>query len=67
MPLIVKRSDWQRWLEPCSEEQPPTDLLRPFGSEAMKAWRADTAINNVRNTGQELGEPLNEGEQAGLF
>jgi putative SOS response-associated peptidase YedK len=24
MPLIVKRSDWRRWLQPCSEEQPPT-------------------------------------------
>lgn len=60
MPLIVKRSDWQRWLEPCSHEQPPVDLLRPFDSEAMKAWRADPAINNVKNAGPELGEPLKE-------
>ncbi len=28
MPLIVKRTDYQRWLEPGSAEQPPVDLLR---------------------------------------
>jgi hypothetical protein len=35
----------------------------------MKAWRADTAINNVRNTGPELGEPLKDEHsgQIGLF
>lgn len=58
MPLIVKRADWQRWLEPGSAEQPPVDLLRPFDAEQMKAWRVDPKINNVRNTGPELSEPL---------
>ncbi|HEX5234688.1 MAG TPA: SOS response-associated peptidase [Silvibacterium sp.] len=69
MPLIVARSDWQRWLEPCSDEQPPIDLLRPFDAERMKAWRSDAAINSVRNTGPELGAPLKEDdvEQSGLF
>lgn len=60
MPVIVNRSDWQRWLEPGDAQQPPVDLLRPFDSSAMKAWRADVAINNVRNTGQELGTPLDD-------
>lgn len=58
MSLIVKRSDWQRWLEPNVAEQPPIDLLRPFDADKIKAWRADTAINNARNTGADLGEPL---------
>jgi hypothetical protein len=26
----------------------------------MKAWRANSAINNVRNKGPELGEPLKD-------
>lgn len=69
MPLVVRRSDWQRWLEPCSDEQPPVDLLRPFDSELMKAWRSDAAINSVRNTGPELGAPVkgDNADQPTLF
>lgn len=69
MPLIVKRADWQRWLEPSDPQQPPIDLLRPFDAHKMKAWRTDSAINNVRNVGPELGATLNEdGEkQMGMF
>lgn len=69
MPLIVQKSDWQRWLDPGTAEQPPVDLLRPFDSERMKAWRADSAINSVRNTGPELGTPLKDEayQQLGMF
>ena len=63
MPLIVKRADWQRWIEPCDAEQPPIDLLRPFDADRMKAWRADASINNVRNTVPELGMPLQERDE----
>jgi putative SOS response-associated peptidase YedK len=37
MPLIVAWRDWQRWLEPGSEEQPPIGVLRPFDADMMKA------------------------------
>jgi putative SOS response-associated peptidase YedK len=69
MPLIVKRADWQRWLEPGNSEQPPVDLLRPFDSEKMKGWRVNSAINSVKNNGPELSEPLKEDEdrQLGMF
>lgn len=69
MPLIVRKSDWQRWLEPGSADQPPVDLLRPFDAELMKAWRTDTTINSVRNTGAELGEPQKDKDagQLGMF
>lgn len=58
MSLIVKKSDWQRWLEPGDQQHPPLDLLRPFDSEPMKAWRIDTKINKVDSTELELSEPL---------
>ena len=58
MPLIVKRVDWERWLEPGRAERPPVDLLRPFDADQMKAWQANAKINNVRNTGPELGERI---------
>src|SRR6185312_15559395 len=69
MPLIIRKPDWQRWLEPGVPERPPIDLMRPFDAELMKAWRSDTAINSVRNTGPELGAPLNDktDEQLGMF
>jgi putative SOS response-associated peptidase YedK len=40
MPVIIKRSDYQRWLEPGSEQQPPIDLIRPFDSDQMNAFRS---------------------------
>ena len=69
MPLIVAKKDWQRWLEPGDSERPPVDLLRPFDADKMKASRADERINNVKNTGPELGEPVIDAEdtQIGMF
>jgi putative SOS response-associated peptidase YedK len=69
MPVVIKRADYQRWLEPGSGERPPIDLVRPFDSHKMKAWRVDRRINNVRNTGPELlDEVKDEGEeQIGMF
>jgi putative SOS response-associated peptidase YedK len=49
MPVIIKKSDYQRWLEPGSQERPPIDLIRPYASDEMKAWRLDRRVNNVRN------------------
>ncbi|MGH9587866.1 MAG: SOS response-associated peptidase [Acidobacteriaceae bacterium] len=68
MPLIVKKSDWQRWIEPGDPQQPPVDLLRPIDSELMQAWTSDSAINNVRNNGPELGTPIKPTvEQSEMF
>jgi putative SOS response-associated peptidase YedK len=69
MPLIVKKIDWQRWLEPGSYRQPPLDLLRPFDPEYMKGWRVSTKINSTKNSGPELSEPIKEDDdrQMGMF
>ena len=58
MPLVVGKRHWQRWLEPGDPDQPPVDLLRPYSSECMTAWRTDEKINDVKNNGPDLGEPI---------
>jgi putative SOS response-associated peptidase YedK len=60
MPVIIKRSDYQRWLEPGNEEQPPIDLIRPFDSDKMKAWRVDRRINNVKINEPSLDQPVQD-------
>ena len=60
MPVIIDKADYQRWLEPGSKEQPPIDLIRPFDSDRMKAWRVDRRVNSVRNNEPSLCEPLTE-------
>jgi putative SOS response-associated peptidase YedK len=60
MPIIIKRSDYHRWLEPGNEEHPPVDLLLPFDSDKMKAVRVDTRINNVRNDEPSLCDPVDD-------
>ena len=60
IPVIIRRQDYQRWLEPGSEEQPPIDLIRPFDSDEMKAWRVDRRVNNVKNNEPSLCEPIKE-------
>ena len=60
MPVIIRRQDYQRWLEPGDPDRPPIDLIRPFDSEQMKAWRVDQRLNNVRNNEPLLCEPVEE-------
>lgn len=68
MPIIIERWDHQRWLEPRPFEQPPIDLIRPYDSDQMKAWRVDRRINNVRNNEASLGKPIqDDDEQLGMF
>lgn len=50
MPLIVEPKDYTRWLTPSdADERPPLDLLRPYGADAMKAWKVDPRVGNARN------------------
>jgi putative SOS response-associated peptidase YedK len=60
MPAIIKRPDYQRWLEPGDPNRPPIDLIRPFDSDRMKAWRVDRRLNNVRNNEASLCDPVED-------
>jgi putative SOS response-associated peptidase YedK len=56
MPMILAPDDYAAWLgEDAIREV--GELLRPFPSEAMRAYRVSTAVNNVKNSGPECIEP----------
>lgn len=53
MPVILKPSDYDRWLSRDDAEQPPIDLLRPYDADRMTAHPVDPRVGNARNN--ELG------------
>lgn len=58
-PLLVEPEVREAWLEPV--ERPAAqllDLLVPATPGRLEAWPVSTAVNNVRNNGPELIEPL---------
>ncbi len=69
MPAIVARKDYARWLEPAQPGQLPTDLLRPYPAEEMKAWKVTKAVGNTRNNGLHLlqSDENSKPELPGLF
>jgi putative SOS response-associated peptidase YedK len=64
MPVILMPRDYERWLGRDDSGRPPVDLLRPYESGLMRAWRIGTAVGNVRNNGPEL---LEEAQATTLF
>ncbi len=49
MPVILKPSDYDRWLDTTDAERPPVDLLRPYDAELMTKHPVDPRVGNVRN------------------
>jgi putative SOS response-associated peptidase YedK len=41
MPVILPPMDYERWLAVGDRAGLPIDLLRPFPSEEMTAWKVD--------------------------
>jgi len=59
MPLMVERDRWVEWLDPTrSEPDELRELLVPAAPGLLDAYPVSTAVNNVRNNGPELVEPL---------
>jgi putative SOS response-associated peptidase YedK len=54
MPVILKPSDYQRWLAIDESSQLPVDLLRPFDADRMKSWQVHQDVGNARNNYAEL-------------
>ena len=56
MPVILKREDYEAWLEPGSDEE-LTGLLRPFEGE-LDAYKVDKRVGRVRENDEGLLEPV---------
>jgi putative SOS response-associated peptidase YedK len=59
MPMIVEPDRYAAWLDPdVSEPEELRKLLVPAAPGRLEAYPVSTAVNNVRNNGRELVEPL---------
>ena len=56
MPLLVPHENWAAWLDP--EHKPTGDLVVPAMSMGLEAYPVSTEVNNVRNNGRQLTDPL---------
>jgi putative SOS response-associated peptidase YedK len=36
---IIAEREYDRWLNVSNTERPPVDMLRPYDSDQMKAWK----------------------------
>jgi len=67
MPLVVPESDWDRWLDPDAAVDEKL-LPRPPDVHDIRLREVSTLVNNVRNNGPELLEPVDpQPEQATLL
>jgi len=55
MPVILEEADWAAWLG--EEPGEPSALLRPSATP-LRIWPVSSRVNNVRNNGPDLIEPL---------
>ena len=67
MPLVVPERDWDRWLDPDAPIDEELLIRRPDVHE-IRMREVSTLVNNVRNNGPELLEPVDpQPEQARLL
>lgn len=59
MPLLVERDRYHQWLDPKrSEKQELLDLLVPAAPGRLEAYPVSTEVNNARNNGSHLLDPI---------
>lgn len=59
MPVILHPDDVREWLDPEIDEIGPLEhLLQPIPGDELEMYPVSTAVNNVRNNGPELLEPV---------
>ena len=64
MPLIVPRESEAEWLDPdVTDVDQVQRLIAPFAADAMEAVPVSRRVNNVRNNGPDLIDPLSEDER----
>lgn len=66
MPMVVERAQWAHWLDPdCTDPGGLPGLMLPAVSAGLDAHMVSPAVNNVRNNGPGLVEPLAPDENPG--
>ena len=64
MPVILPRSAWEQWLSPAETDvELIGKLLVPAPSELITFHPVSTEVNNARNKGEHLIEPVDPGEE----
>ena len=59
MPLLVERDRYAQWLDPTRDDpEELTSLLVPAAPGRLAAYPVSTDVNNVRNNGAHLVEPI---------
>jgi putative SOS response-associated peptidase YedK len=59
MPMLVQPENWSRWLDPrVSETDSLRSLLVPAAPGRLEAYPVSTRVNDVRNDGPDLIEPI---------
>ena len=62
MPVILPASAWARWLDPATDDiEALQALLVPAPDSLLTMHKVSTDVNNVRNKGAELIEPVPDG------
>jgi putative SOS response-associated peptidase YedK len=68
MPMIVEPKSWEAWLDPgITDADEVRRLLEPAMAGRMEAFAVSKAVNNVRNNGPSLLEPLPDGDIPGEY
>ena len=58
MPLPIRERDWDLWLDPGAAPEQVQQVLGAHAAEQLTAYPVSTAVNNVRNNGPDLMQPL---------
>ena len=59
MPVVIPEADWDRWLDPKLDDPAKlTDLLVPGDDGSLEAYPISRLVNDVRNDGPQLLEPI---------
>ena len=49
MPVIVKRGDYQRWLDPASRDDEVKSILAPYPEGELEAYPVSSHVNSPKN------------------
>ena len=61
MPMLVEPHNWDRWLDPqLTDVEPLLELLVPAAPGRLEAYPVSTMVNDVRNNGPQLVQPVTE-------